>query len=129
MIHYPILKLFYQSRKTKKVKHFVELSRQHIALKANLPEVTAGNIATVAFTFMLKVSKPGNTSKQYIEVTLPLAIPTNASLDNLALHFDQISDSSRSYKPYEKLKIRFEQGLSFFKVKEKNMAIILSTTT
>jgi len=119
MIHYPILRLFYQSRKNNKIKHFVDLGRQHIALKASLPEVTAGNVATVAFTFMLKVSRPNKTDKQYIEVTLPLTIPTHASLDNIALHFDQISDSSRSYKPYEKLKILFEQGLSFFKVKEK----------
>lgn len=48
MIHYPILRLFYQSRKTGLVKHIAELGRQHIDLKANLPNVTAGNAATAA---------------------------------------------------------------------------------
>lgn len=118
MIHYPILQLLYRSRKTGFVKHIAHLGRQHIALKANLPEVTAGNAATAALTFMLKVSRPGQV-KKYIEVTLPIIIPTNASLDKHALHFDDLSSAARSYKPYEKLKILYDQGLQFFGVTEK----------
>ncbi|PJD93351.1 MAG: hypothetical protein CK424_02915, partial [Legionella sp.] len=118
MIHYPILRLFYRSRKTGLVKHTADLGRQHIDLKANLPEVTAGNAATAALTFMLKVTRPGQV-KKYIEVTLPIIIPTKASLDNRALHFDDLSSTVRSYKPYEKLKILYNQGLRFFGVTEK----------
>ncbi len=118
MIHFPILRLFYQSKKTGLIKHIADLGRQHIVLKANLPNVTAGNAATAALTFMLKVSRAGQ-GKKYIEVTLPIVIPTNASLDNRALHFDDLSSSARSYKPYEKLKILYDQGLRFFGVTEK----------
>ena len=118
MIHYPILRLFYRSKKTGFVKHTADLGRQHIALKANLPNVAAGNAATAALTFMLKISRPGHV-KKYIEVTLPIIIPTNASLDNRALHFDDLSSAARSYKPYEKLKILYDQGLRFFGVTEK----------
>ena len=117
MIHYPILQLLYRSRKTGLVKRAVTLGQQHIDLKANLPNVSAGNAATAALTFMLKISRPG--VKKYIEVTLPIIIPTNASLDNRALHFDDLSSTARSYKPYEKLKILYDQGLQFFHVTEK----------
>lgn len=117
MIHYPILQLLYRSRKTGLVKRTVTLGQQHIDLKANLPNVSAGNAATAALTFMLKISRPG--VKKYIEVTLPIIIPTNASLDNRALHFDDLSSTARSYKPYEKLKILYDQGLQFFHVTEK----------
>ena len=112
MLHYPLLQLLYQSRKTGLIKHTAHLGRQHIELKANLPNVTAGNAATAALTFMLKISRPGQ-GKKYIEVTLPIVIPTNASLDNRALHFDDLSSTARSYKPYEKLKILYDQGLHF----------------
>ncbi len=118
MIHFPILQLLYQSNKTGKLKHTVNLGRQHIELKANLPYVTAGNAATSALTFMLKVSRAGQ-EKKYLEVTLPIIIPTNANLDNRALHFDELACDARSHKPYEKLKILFDQGLCFFKVSKK----------
>lgn len=117
MIHYPILQLLYRSRKTGLVKRTVTLGQQHIDLKANLPNIAAGNAATAALTFMLKISRPG--VKKYIEVTLPIIIPTNASLDSRALHFDDLSSTARSYKPYEKLKILYDQGLRFFHVTEK----------
>ena len=122
MIHYPLLRLFYRSRKTGFVKHIADLGRQHIDLKANLPNVTAGNAATAALTFMLKVSRIEEGKEKYnkyIEVTLPIIIPTNASLDHRALHFDDLSSNARSYKPYEKLKILYDQGLRFFGVTEK----------
>lgn len=122
MIHYPLLRLFYRSRKTGLVKHIADLGRQHIDLKANLPNVTAGNAATAALTFMLKVSRIERGEEKYnkyIEVTLPIIIPTNASLDHRALHFDDLSSTTRSYKPYEKLKILYDQGLRFFGVTEK----------
>ena len=121
MIHYPLLRLFYRSRKTGLVKHIADLGRQHIDLKANLPNVTAGNAATAALTFMLKGSRieGGVEYNKYIEVTLPIIIPTNASLGHRALHFDDLSSTARSYKPYEKLKILYDQGLRFFGVTEK----------
>ena len=70
---------------------------------------------------MLKVSRIEGEEEynKYKEITLPIIIPTNASLDHRALHFDDLSSTTRSYKPYEKLKILYDQGLRFFGVNEK----------
>lgn len=71
---------------------------------------------------MLKISRAEGgveAYSKYIEVTLPIIIPTHASLDHHALHFDDLSSTARSYKPYEKLKILYDQGLRFFHVTEK----------
>ena len=66
-----------------------------------------------------KILEYNEKYNKYIEVTLPIIIPTNASLDHRALHFDDLSSTTRSYKPYEKLKTLYDQGLRFFGVTEK----------
>ncbi len=117
-VDYPVLELIYRSRKKPgHVKWKVVLGEEHIQLKAALPHVNEGNVATAAMSFMMKISGQGHKDF-YKKITLPLLIPTNGSLQEPSLHFDDLS--TRVAKPYQQLRALYNGGLTALNIRAKS---------
>ena len=117
-VDYPVLELIYRSRKNPgHVKWKVVLGKEHIQLKAALPRVNEGNVATVSISFMMKISGEGHEDS-YKKITLPLLIPTNGSLQEPSLHFDDLS--TRVANPYQQLRALYNRGLAVLHIDAKS---------
>lgn len=117
-VDYPVLELIYRSRKTpNRVKWQVFLGEEHIQLKAALPRVNEGNVATASISFMMKIGGSSHAD-HYKKITLPVMIATNSSLQNPSLHFDDLS--SRVDNPYQQLRALYDHGLAVLHLHAKS---------